>query len=148
MSFISYFKIIQGTSINLYFQICSQISRSLNIDKFDHGHFEYFTHYYKPIPWLYNSDSCRFHILYISNIRIMDGEYGLWSSFTSGILDNKCYVRSLFTWKKRGMGSNSHKSPKKIAYIDILQCDFSFRKLTHASSTEVPIKTAVCLLHW
>ena len=38
MGFVSFFKIIQGTSIDLHFQICSQISPFLNIYKFDHGH--------------------------------------------------------------------------------------------------------------
>ena len=37
MGFVSFFKIIQGTSIDPHFQICSQISPFLNIYKFDHG---------------------------------------------------------------------------------------------------------------
>ena len=45
-----FFKIIQGTSIDPHFQICSQISPFLNIYKFDHGHFEYFTPYCTLIP--------------------------------------------------------------------------------------------------
>ena len=45
MGFISYFKIIQGTSIDPHFQICSQIWPFFNIYKFDHGYFEYFTPY-------------------------------------------------------------------------------------------------------
>ena len=48
MGFVSFFKIIQGTSIDPHFQICSQISP--NIYKFDHGHFEYFTPYCTLIP--------------------------------------------------------------------------------------------------
>ena len=43
MGFISYFKIIQGTSIDPNLQICSHISPFFNIYKYD-GHFEYFTH--------------------------------------------------------------------------------------------------------
>ena len=51
MGFVSFFKIIQGTSIDPHFQICSQISPFLNIYKFDHDHFEYFTPYCTLIPW-------------------------------------------------------------------------------------------------
>ena len=42
MGFVSFFKIIQGASIDPHFQICSQISPFLNIYKFDHGHLRIF----------------------------------------------------------------------------------------------------------